>query len=128
MGINQRFLNEESAEANLDDKIIHLLGDIHSVLAENANNSPETLLRELKQSIDELPVEFRKQSSLLDSIKSSLAGEGDASVTTQLSKLRMDMRDALKDIDKSNKQRSDSLNNTLTSNFDNLTQQFKSLY
>ena len=117
-------VNEESAEANLDDKIIHLLGDIHSVLAENANNSPETLLRELKQSIDELPVEFRKQSSLLDSIKSSLAGEGDASVTTQLSKLRMDMRDALKDIDKSNKQRSDSLNNTLTSNFDNLTQKF----
>ena len=59
------------------------------------------------------------------SIKSSLAGEGDASVTTQLGKLRSDMRDSLKELDISNKQRSDFLNGTLTSNFDNLTQKFE---
>lgn len=118
-------IEEELAEINVDDKIVGLLGDIHNVLAKNQNNSPEALLQELKQAIDELPIEFRKQTTLLDSIKSSLAGEGDASVTTQLGKLRSDMRDSLKDMDTSNKQRSDSFNNTLTSNFDNLTQKFE---
>ena len=123
--ITQSFsIAEEIAEVNVDDKIVGLLGDIHKVLANSANNSPEALLQELKQAIDELPIEFRKQTTLLDSIKSSLAGEGDASVTTQLSKLRSDMRDSLKDMDTSNKQRSDTLNSTLTSNFDNLTQKF----
>ena len=117
-------IEEELAEVNVDDKIVNLLSDIHQVLAKNANNSPEELLQGLKQSIDELPAEFRKQTTLLDSIKSSLAGEGDASVTTQLGKLRSDMRDSLKDMDTSNKQRSDTLNSTLTSNFDNLTQKF----
>ncbi|MEI6746589.1 MAG: hypothetical protein WCL34_11565, partial [Methylococcaceae bacterium] len=118
--ITQSFsIAEEIAEVNVDDKIVGLLGDIHKVLANSANNSPEALLQELKQAIDELPIEFRKQTTLLDSIKSSLAGEGDASVTTQLGKLRSDMRDSLKDMDTSNKQRSDLLNSTLTSNFDN---------
>ena len=118
-------IEEEIAENNVDDKIVELLGDIHNVLARNADNSSETLLQELKQAISELPVESRKQSALLDSIKSSLAGEGDASVTTQLSKLRMDMRDALNDMDKNNKQRTQELNQTLTSNFENLTQKFE---
>jgi hypothetical protein len=118
-------IEEELAEVNVDDKIVNLLSDIHLVLAKNANNSPEELLQGLKQSIDELPAEFRKQTTLLDSIKSSLAGEGDASVTTQLGKLRSDMRDSLKDMDTSNKQRSEALNSTLTSNFDNLTQKFE---
>jgi ABC-type transporter Mla subunit MlaD/AraC-like DNA-binding protein len=117
-------IEEELAEINVDDKIVALLGDIHTVLSKNVDDSPESLLQELKQSIEQLPSEFKKQTTLLESIKSSLAGEGDASVTTQLGKLRSDMRDSLKDIDISNKQRSDALNNTLNSNFDNLTQKF----
>ena len=118
-------IEEEQAETNVDKEIVNLLTDIKNVLANNANNSPEALFQELKQAIDELPIEFKKQTTLLDSIKSSLAGEGDASVTTQLGKLRSDMRDSLKDMDTSNKQRSESLNSTLTSNFDNLTQKFE---
>lgn len=112
--IAQNFAVEDIIEKDNDEKIVNLLADIHNVLANSANNSPETLLQELKQ-----------QTALLDSIKSSLAGEGDSSVTTQLGKLRSDMRDSLKDMDTSNKQRSESLNSTLTSNFDNLTQKFE---
>ncbi|MEI6297735.1 MAG: hypothetical protein WCO84_08950, partial [bacterium] len=123
--IAQNFAVEDIVEKDSDEKIINLLADIHKVLSKNGNNSPEVLLQELKQAIEELPIEFRKQTTLLDSIKSSLAGEGDASVTTQLGKLRSDMRDSLKDMDISNKQRSDLLNSTLTSNFDNLTQKFE---
>lgn len=123
--IAQNFAVEDIVEKDSDEKIINLLADIHNVLSKNEDNSPEVLLQELKQAIEELPVEFRKQTSLLDSIKSSLAGEGDASVTTQLGKLRSDMRDSLKELDTNNKQRSDSLNSTLTSNFDNLTQKFE---
>ena len=123
--VTQSFsVEEELAEINVDDKIIALLGDIHTVLSKNVDDSPESLLQELKKSIEQLPSEFKKQTTLLESIKSSLAGEGDASVTTQLGKLRSDMRDSLKDMDTSNKNRSDALNNTLTSNFDNLTQKF----
>ena len=123
--VTQSFsIEEELAEINVDDKIVALLGDIHNVLAKSANNSPETLLQELKQAIDLLPDEFKKQTVLLDSIKSSLAGEGDASVTTQLGKLRSDMRDSLKEMDVNNKKCSDNLNNTLSSNFENLTQKF----
>ncbi len=123
--IAQNFAVEDIVEKDSDEKIINLLADIHNVLSKNENNSPEVLLQELKQAIDELPIEFRKQTTLLDSIKSSLAGEGDASVTTQLGKLRTDMRDSLKDLDTNNQQRSASLNNTLTSNFDNLTRKFE---
>ena len=67
---------------------------------------------------------LKKQNVLLDSIKSSLAGEGDASVTTQLAKLRMDMRDNLKLMDDENKKRAHLLNQTLIYNFKNLTQKF----
>ena len=123
--VTQSFtIERQSEDINLDEKIVHLLTEIHLVLAGSANNSPETLLKELKQAIEELPIEFRKQSALLDSIKASLAGEGDASVTTQLAKVRMDMRDSLKEIGDSNKQRSELLNNTLSSNFDHLTRKF----
>jgi hypothetical protein len=118
-------IQQEIAEKSLDDKIVNLLTEIYSVLAKNASNSPEELLQGLKQSIEQLPEEFKKQSVLLETIKSSLAGEGDASVTTQLSKVRMDMRDALRDMDSSNKQRSESLNTTLNSNFGSLTQKFE---
>jgi hypothetical protein len=117
-------IEQEVEEINLDEKMVNLLTDIHKVLANNASNSPEALLQELKQAIGELPIEFRKQNVLLDSIKSSLAGEGDASVTTQLAKLRMDMRDALTVMDKRNTQRGDLLNKTLTSNFGDLTKKF----
>ena len=123
--IAQNFAVEDLVEKDSEEKIINLLTNIHNVLFKNENNSPEVFLYELKQAIEELPIEFRKQTTLLDSIKSSLAGEGDASVTTQLGKLRSDMRDSLKDMDISNKQRSDLLNSTLTSNFDNLTQKFE---
>ena len=123
--IAQNFAVEDLVEKDSEEKIINLLTNIHNVLFKNENNSPEVFLYELKQAIEELPIEFRKQTTLLDSIKSSLAGEGDASVTTQLGKLRSDMRDSLKDMDISNKQRSDFLNSTLTSNFDNLTQKFE---
>jgi DNA anti-recombination protein RmuC len=58
-----------------------------------------------------LPVEFEKQSSLLEAIKTSLAGDGDASVTTQLAKVRIDMKDSLSELDKHNKQYFDELNN-----------------
>ena len=96
--IAQNFAVEDIVEKDSDEKIINLLADIHNVLSKNENNSPEVLLQELKQAIEELPIEFRKQTTLLDSIKSSLAGEGDASVTTQLGKLRSDMRDSLNDL------------------------------
>lgn len=117
-------IEQEVEEINLDEKIVNLLTDIHNVLTNNASNSPEALLQDLKQAIEELPTEFRKQSVLLDSIKSCLAGEGDASVTTQLAKVRMDMRDAATVMDKRNKQRGDLLNETLISNFDKLAQKF----
>ena len=61
-------IEEEQAEANDDKEIVNLLTDIKNVLANNANNSPEALLQELKQAIDELPIEFRKQTTLLDSM------------------------------------------------------------
>lgn len=118
-------IQEEQAEINVDDKIVNLLSDIHQVLAKNANNSPEELLQGLKQSIDELPAEFRKQSELLDSIKSSLAGDGDGSVTTQLLKVRTAITDKLDSMDSNNKRRSESLNDALNSNFANLTQKFE---
>ncbi len=121
----QSFTSEQQSEnISLDEKIVHLLTEIHLILAGSANNNPEILLTELKQAIEELPIELRKQSALLDSIKASLAGEGDASVTTQLAKVRMDMRDSLKEMGDSNKQRSELLNNTLSSNFDHLTRKF----
>lgn len=118
-------IEEEIAENNVDDKIVELLGDIHNVLARNADNSSETLLQELKQAISELPIESRKQSVLLDSIKTSLVGDGDSSVITQLKLVRSDIVTDLRLLDSNNKQRSDSLNSTLTTNFDNLTQKFE---
>ncbi|MDD5272271.1 MAG: hypothetical protein PHU14_06085, partial [Methylovulum sp.] len=118
-------IEQKTVETSSDEKIIELLGIINETLLRSVKNSPDTLLRELKQAIEELPQEFRKQNILLDSIKSSLAGEGDASVTTQLAKVRIDMKDALKDIDSNNKYRSELLNSVLTTNFDNLSQKFE---
>jgi DNA repair exonuclease SbcCD ATPase subunit len=110
--IAQSFKSENNSSADIDsDKIIiDLLSDIKQSLAENSKDSPEQLLKELKDSIAILPIEFQKQSSLLEAIKTSLAGEGDASVTTQLVKVRMDMKDSLGELDKHNKQYFDELN------------------
>lgn len=130
-----------------DQEIINLLKDIKQSLSENKQNSPEQLFAELKKSIDVLPQEFKKQSGLLGDIKSSLAGEGDASVTTQLLKVREAFRDGLDNQDKRNKQYFYELNNNnkqylgivnksikdgfenqnniFNKNFDNLTQKFE---
>ncbi len=123
--IAQNFAVEDIIEKDNDEKIVNLLGDIHKVLANNANNSPETLLQELKEEIGKLPIEFGKQTLLLESIKTSLAGDNDGSVTTQLLKVRTAITDKLDSIDSNNRQRSESLNSTLTSKFDNLTQEFR---
>lgn len=90
--------------------MIELLKDIKQSLSESAKNSPEQLFKELKEAIDILPSEFKKQSGLLESIKTSLAGEGDASVTTQLMKVRTDMKDSLGELDKHNRQYFEDLN------------------
>jgi DNA anti-recombination protein RmuC len=102
--------NNGSADTDSEQIMIDLLTDIKQSLAENNNSNPERLLKELKDSIAILPVEFKKQSNLLDAIKTSLAGDGDASVTTQLAKVRMDMKDSLSELDKHNKQYFDELN------------------
>lgn len=96
--------NDISENIDNEQVMIDLLKDIKESLSENKKNSPEQVLFELKETIALLPPEFKKQSSLLENIKSSLAGEGDASVTTQLAKVRIDMRDGLSEIDKHSKQ------------------------
>jgi uncharacterized protein YukE len=106
-----RIAQSFKAEIITDDSeqiIINLLTDIKQSLS---SNSPELSLKELNNSIAALPVEFKKQSSLLDAIKTSLAGDGEASVTTQLAKVRIDMKDGLSELDKHNKQYFDELNN-----------------
>ena len=106
-----RIAQSFKAEIITDDSekiIINLLTDIKQSLS---SNSPELSLKELNNSIAALPVEFKKQSSLLEAIKTSLAGDGDASVTTQLAKVRIDMKDGLSELDKHNKQYFDELNN-----------------
>lgn len=124
--VTQSFTVEQKAiEISSDEKIIKLLSAINETLSINTKNSPEALLQELKQTIEELPTEFKKQNALLNQIRIGLAGEGDSSITTQLGKLRSDMRDSLKDMDNSNKQRAETLNNTLASNFDHLSQKFE---
>jgi hypothetical protein len=103
--------NKDSINIDNDQLIINLLTNIDKSLAENNKNNPEQLLKELKDTISILPVEFKKQSGLLDAIKTSLAGDGDASVTTQLLKVRETIRDGLDNSDKKNKQYFDELNN-----------------
>ncbi len=53
-------IEQEVEEINVDEKIVNLLTDIHNVLENNASNSPEALLKDLKQVIEELPTEFKK--------------------------------------------------------------------
>ncbi|MDP3839205.1 MAG: hypothetical protein Q8Q54_09815 [Methylococcales bacterium] len=108
--IAQSFKSENNGSADIDSeqKIINLLTDIKQSLS---SNNPELSLKELNNSIAALPVEFKKQSSLLEAIKNSLTGDGDASVTTQLAKVRIDMKDSLSELDKHNKQYFDELNN-----------------
>jgi hypothetical protein len=124
--IAQSFSVEEViADINLDEKIVGLLGDIHNVLANNANNSPEALLQELKEEIGKLPIEFGKQTILLESIKTSLVGDNERSLGTKLDKVRLGIVDSFDKMEINNKQRSESLNSTLTTKFDNLTQKFE---
>ncbi|MEI6746771.1 MAG: hypothetical protein WCL34_12485 [Methylococcaceae bacterium] len=118
-------VEEEIAETNLDEKIVNLLGDIHKVLANSANSSPEALLQELKEEIGKLPIEFGKQTILLESIKTSLVGDNEGSLGTKLDKVRLGIVDSFDKMEINNKQRSESLNSTLTSKFDNLTQKFE---
>ncbi|MDP3007926.1 MAG: hypothetical protein Q8N30_02500 [Methylococcales bacterium] len=101
--IAQSFKLENNGSADIDSEeiMIGLLTDIKQSLV---GNNPELSLKELNNSIAALPVEFKKQSSLLDAIKTSLAGDGDASVTTQLIKMRMELKDSLSELDKNNKQ------------------------
>ena len=110
--IAQSFKSDNNGSVDIDSEqiMIDLLTDIKQSLAENNKDSPEQFLKELKDSIAILPVEFKKQSSLLEAIKTSLAGDGDASVTTQLAKARIDMKDGLSELDKHNKQYFDELN------------------
>jgi uncharacterized protein YukE len=103
--------NKNPENINSDEKIIELLTKIDKSLAENNKNNPEQLLKELKETIAVLPVEFKKQSGLLEAIKTSLVGDGDASVTTQLAKVRIDMKGGLSELNKHNKQYFDELNN-----------------
>ncbi|MDD5228123.1 MAG: hypothetical protein PHN45_04450 [Methylococcales bacterium] len=118
-------VEEEIADINLDEKIVGLLGDIHHVLANSANSSPEALLQELKEEIGKLPIEFGKQTILLESIKTSLVGDNEGSLGTKLDKVRLGIVDSFDKMEINNKQRSESLNSTLTTNFDNLTQKFE---
>ena len=118
-------VEEEIADINLDEKIVGLLGDIHKVLANSANSSPEALLQELKEEIGKLPIEFEKQTVLLESIKTSLVGDGEASLSTKLDKVRFGVVDALNSMDLNNKQRDNESNQVIKSGFDNLTQEFK---
>jgi DNA repair exonuclease SbcCD ATPase subunit len=90
--------------------IINLLTDIKYSLV---SNNPELSLKELNNNIAMLPIEFKKQSNLLDAIKNSLSGDGDSSVTTQLGKVRIEIRDGF-----------DNQNQILNGKFDNLTSKF----
>jgi hypothetical protein len=118
-------VEEEIADINLDEKIVGLLGDIHKVLANSANSSPEALLQELKEEIGKLPIEFGKQTILLESIKTSLVGDNEGSLGTKLDKVRLGIVDSFDKMEINNKRRSESLNSTLISKFDDLTQEFK---
>jgi methyl-accepting chemotaxis protein len=103
--------NKDTITIDSNQEIINLLTKIDKSLVENNKNNPEQLLKELKETIAILPVEFKKQSGLLEAIKTSLVGDGDASVTTQLLKVRETIRDGLDNSDKKNKQYFDDLNN-----------------
>lgn len=123
--IIQSFAVEKDSEgSSIEEKLSTSLENIYMLLANSKKNSPEGLLEELKNTIEQLPNEFKNQSTLLEGIRSSLSGDGDISVTTQLAKVRIDMRDALKDIENGNKQHIDALNNALTLNFSRLIDKF----
>lgn len=123
--IAQNFAVEDIIEKDNDEKIVGLLTDIKNVLANSANSSPEALLQELKEEIGKLPIEFEKQTVLLESIKTSLVGDGEASLSTKLDKVRFGVVDALNSMDLNNKQRDNESNQVIKSGFDNLTQEFK---
>jgi ABC-type transporter Mla subunit MlaD len=123
--IIQSFAVEKDSEgSSIEEKLSTSLENIYMLLANSKKNSPEGLLEELKNTIEQLPNEFKNQSTLLEGIRSSLSGDGDISVTTQLAKVRIDVRDALKDIENGNKQHIDALNNALTLNFNRLIDKF----
>lgn len=116
--IAQSFKSENNDFADIDNEqiIINLLTDIKQSLS---SNNPELSLRELNNSIAALPVEFKKQSNLLEAIKTSLSGDGDASVITQLAKVRIDMKDGLSELDNNNKQYLGAINKNIKEGFEN---------
>lgn len=116
---------ENKEESDKEDQIIDLLVNINKTLKDSAKESPDEVLRELREVINILPEIMKNQTKTLESIKMSLAGEGDASVTTQLTKVRMDMKDTLREMDVSNARRGESLNNTIIDGFGGLTHQFE---
>ena len=119
-------LENDKQLVDSDQKIIDLLQKINQLLAENKQNTSEQLFTELKKSIDVLPQEFKKQSGLLENIKSSLAGEGDASVTTQLIKMRIEIKDCLSESDKNNKNYLKEMQQETNKGFTVLINEFRS--
>jgi len=103
----------DSENEDSEQVIIELLKEIKQSLSVNQNNNSEKLLSE-----------FQKQSGLLEAIKTNLAGEGDASVTTQLIKIRTSINDGLENVDKHNTQYFREQNELLDKKFNHLTNKF----
>jgi ABC-type transporter Mla subunit MlaD len=135
--ISQSFRVEKNeVDIEPEQKILSLLSDIKQVISENRQNSPEQILKELKETI---ALGLGGQRILLEAIKSSLAGEGDASVTTQLYKMRLDIQESLKELDKhsaqhfegfnsNNRQYLSIINKTIKDSFDNQNGFFDSAF
>lgn len=118
-------LEKDTKTVNSDQEIISLLGDIKQSLSEKNPNGQEQLLKELKESIAVLPQEFKKQSGLLENIKSSLAGDGDTSVTTQIMKMRMEIKDTLIESDKNNQKYLIEVQHSINKGFNALILDFR---
>ncbi|OQX07338.1 MAG: hypothetical protein BWK73_28425 [Thiothrix lacustris] len=96
-------LDKSEIQAEPEKVMIDLLKDIRNSIVNQANNNPDEVIKELKNAINTLSVDFKGQQQILESIRNGLAGEGDASITTQLGKMRLEMRDGFSDLNRLNK-------------------------
>jgi hypothetical protein len=96
-------LDKSEVQAEPEQVMIDLLKDIRNFMVNQAENNPDEVIKELKGAINTLSIDFRIQQKILESIRNGLAGEGDASITTQLGKMRLEMKDNFSDLNKLNK-------------------------
>ncbi len=96
-------LDKSEIQVEPEQIIINLLKDIRNSTINQSENNPDEIIKELKNAINILSTDFKGQQKILESIRNGLAGEGDASITTQLGKMRLEIKDNFNDLNKLNK-------------------------